>query len=198
MKYLYTCAFLVLSDIGQAQDSIKVVGFSPMSDIQTLYSQNDNSIKFEFFPLSEITKLSIDLYDFVENKEIDLPSNISFVLLRKSEKTKIYTSVENSGKDVIIKSTLIGEYMIVYPVKAKSDENINIFPFKLGPHIEEKTVPIVLLVVNINVSNKEEMNTLSRILRCQQLKDIKNEDINYLRRNSNIIKIITYKMVNEK
>ena len=177
-----------------AQDSIKVARSGSISELNIMSPQKDNSFNFEFAPLSEETKLSIDIYHVSENKEIALLNHILVESLSKKEKTKIYTSIEQSKKDVHVKNTLIGKFMTVFPVKAESEEKINIFPFRPRPNEQNKTVPIALLIDNKGEVNQEVMEAINRILNCQQLEDIKEDDIDFLRKRSNTIKIITYKM----
>ena len=194
MKYIYLFALLIFGCLVHAQDSIKVVRSGSMSDFNIMSSQKDNSINFEFAPLSEETKLSIDIYRVSESNDIELLNHILAESLNKKEKAKIYTSIEQSKKDVHVKNTLIGNLITVFPVKATSEEKISIFPFKPRPNEQNKTVPIVLLMDIKNEAIQEVMGTIIKILNCQQLEDIKEDDIDFLRKRSNTIRIITYKL----
>ncbi len=194
MKYTYIYILLLLSYIGNAQDSIKVVSFGSMNDFHIASSEkNELIINFEFAPLSEDAKLSIDIYNLSENTEIKLFDNILVETLKKRENTTIYTSIEQNEKDVIIKNTLTGVYLMMYPIKAKS-KKINIFPFKPKANMQDQTVPIILLMDNKIEKDINVMKTISNILNCHKLEDIKKNDIEYLKKRANILKIITYKI----
>ena len=193
MKNLYICALLLFSYIGNAQDSIKVVGHGSMSDFNIASSQKNIILNFEFASLTEKSELTINILNLSEDSKINFLDCVLIESLNKKENTKIYTNIEQNQKDVIIKNILIGKYMNVYPIKAIANERINIFPFNAKHNTQNKVVPIILLMDN-KENNVDVMETIRRILNCQQLEEIKKSDIEFLKNISNILNIITYEI----
>ncbi len=190
-KYLQICTLLLFCYIGHAQDSNITVSAMPMSNLNIVSSAN-NSTNFEFVPLSEKTRLSIDLYDFSESTEANLPERILVDTLKNN--TKIYISIEQNLNDIIIKCTQIEIYILTYPVKAKFDKKINIHEFRPRPNTQNNIVPIILLMDKKDEHNPNIMNAMSRVLNCPRLEDIKKSDIEFLKEMSVILKVLTYKM----
>ena len=179
----------MFSNIVNAQNTgISVVGIQA-GDIDKYMPSGINLMNLEISPPYDKTKLSIDIHNFYESTE-----TVFVDTLIKRENPKRYLSIEQSKDCIIIKYTQIGVFTFIRSVKTKYDKKINAYEFKSKPNAQNKTMLIALLVDNEAEDDLGVKSAISRILSCQQLNDIKKDDIGFLKKKSDTLIVLTYKM----
>ena len=153
---------------------------------------NAQTKNYEFSSLSERSILTIEINNYSESAELQFVRKITDTIFNK--KSKIYFTIEEIQKDVAIKFNSPERFTIGGPIKRVSDKKKNPFFFNTTTNTLNRIVPISLLIENKDEINKDFMETLSRILKAQQIEEINKKDIEFLLKKSHSIIIITYKM----
>jgi hypothetical protein len=161
-----------------------------MSDLPTFNaSDGETNIHFSFVGQKTTdVNLEIALWENVSNSDSLSKVILAEEVLKYDKHQRLDLFVEQDGINVNIKSVLSGEYLTITPLKPKN-QNIKLFLFKSKPEIENKYVPIVLLMDNDNdVLEKDLFN----LLVIQDIKEIKKKTIEELKKRFGNFRLLTY------
>lgn len=196
MKHIHYYLFFLFifpSAYSQGQDTtlnIIRVGVGSMSDLPA-FNASDGKTNIHFPFIGQKTtdvNLEIALWESVSNSDFLSKMILTEENLRYDRHQRLDLFVEQDGINVNIKSVLSGEYLMITPLKPKN-RSIKLFLFKSNPKIENKHVPIVLLIDNDNdVLEKDLFN----LLVIQDIKEIKKKTIEELKKRLGNFKLLTY------
>jgi hypothetical protein len=190
MKYILLPIFLAISSIAYSQDTLEIISVKSgsMNDLPFSVSDKEHVINFGFSGMANDMYLEISLWGTTPNAD-SLSKVILFnENLMKKERPRMDLLVDQDGKQVNITSILAGVLTVVSPVKPQN-HRIQAFIFKSKPKIEEKNVPVVLLID----SDKENLEgNIADLLTSQDIKFIKPQTIRNLKKEIGEFKILTY------
>ena len=190
----YSLLLLFVCMIANSQKSDQGISVTSPRDFSMPSFSIEGSITKEFSPLSEKAVFSMFLYNYSKNAGNDFIKQLFKDSLYRNGNSKTYTVVEQSQKNVNIIYLQIGSYTFTYPVRSVSDKEILIYAFNTESNIENKIVPIALLIDYKGDNDEKAINAVKRTLECRQLEDFNASDIEYLKSNSNLLNVVTYKM----
>lgn len=167
----------------------KVKGSGSMSDLQMLISPKEKSVARFAFRTDKDMILDIFMMESVSNTD----SLFERVLFRDSLKTKkqqrVYLSIEQDGANVNIGIAYAGNFLAITPVKSQEKNMIQPFMFKSKPMVEEKNVPIMLIVDN---DKKFSDAALSDLLSVQDMSYFQYHIVRDLKKKVGKFKILSY------
>lgn len=153
---------------------------------------NAQTKNYEFTFLSEKSRLTIEIKNYSDSAELLLVRQFTDTLFNKN--SKLYFTIDENQMDVNVKFNSPERFATGGPIKRVSDKKRQPFFFNTTTDILNRTVPISLLVEFKDDNNDDLMETLSKILKCQQIEEINKKDIEFLLKRSYAMTILTYKI----
>ena len=172
-KIMFFCIFVFIGNTGNAQTR-----------------------KFDFSDRKEKSIVTIEISNYSDSVELLSVRKLTDTLFH--QKSKIYFTIDENQKDVVMKFDSPERFAVHGPIIRVSDNKKYPFFFNTTTDILNKTVPLSLLVEFKDDNKDGLMETISKILKCQQIEDINKKDIEVLLKRSHAMTIITYKMVTIK
>ncbi|MDR2148139.1 MAG: hypothetical protein LBE91_16970 [Tannerella sp.] len=158
-----------------------------MSDFNMPIPQN-RDIKYEFNPLSEETVFEMNLYDINSDVSFKDLQTVSSDILYKKKNSKIIVFLQQKDDEIVINTSLLGEYLNMFPLK--SPEKINMYFFKPASKVQGRKTPIIIF----SDKSIREKEILDRVLDCKDVDIIKKGDLKILKEGADIFKILTYEL----